>query len=315
MTIGIGAIGPNAGLAVFRALQAVEAVGRGSIGGFAAFAVLDATGAVLRAETQRGGTATLFTEAETTGGDPPPEIAAAPCAAVISSGPDRPVPLAQFLAAAPGIGLVTGHRLPNTPGADGRPVNLIALDALVEGRNAAAALAEALPPDRRLDAGLIALGPQAGIAARNSPRVEERPDLGQARRACVDGTIAVEVLHNAIRPVASLAALAAEIAMDCMRPVSVCGRLVVRRGCPVLQGSADRVHVGDDLVALRIETTDPIPAARPHNCAAIYLGSEVWQNDRPIGRTLLEPNVVVDEGRVLALNGLAEFRLPFGSAG
>ena len=83
MTIGIGAAGPNAGLAVFRALAAAEAVGHGAIGGFAVFAVLTADGRVIRAETQRGGSATLFTDGETTGGPPPPEVASARFAAVV----------------------------------------------------------------------------------------------------------------------------------------------------------------------------------------------------------------------------------------
>ena len=122
MTIGIGAIGPNAGLAVFKGLQAAERVGTGSIGGFAVFAAISEDGPLFMSETQRGGTATLFTAGETSGVLPPSEIAAAPYAAVMSSGPDRPAPLSQFLAADPAIGLVTGHRLPNARGARRRRI-------------------------------------------------------------------------------------------------------------------------------------------------------------------------------------------------
>jgi hypothetical protein len=90
MTIGIAAHGPNAGLAVYRSLRATERVGAGSIGGFAAFGAISADGKLMRYETQRGGTSTLFIEGEITGTDPPPDVATAASAAVISSGPDRP---------------------------------------------------------------------------------------------------------------------------------------------------------------------------------------------------------------------------------
>jgi hypothetical protein len=77
MTVGIGIAGPRAGLAAWHALRAVEAVTRGMIGGFVSMAVLSANGEVLRAETQRRGSAGLFP-----GGDPPPaRIAEAPAAA------------------------------------------------------------------------------------------------------------------------------------------------------------------------------------------------------------------------------------------
>ena len=206
MTIGIGAAGPNAGLAVFRALAAAEAVGHGAIGGFAVFAVLTADGRVIRAETQRGGSATLFTDGETTGGPPPPEVASARFAALMSSGPDRPAPLSQFLAASE-AGLVTGHRLPNMPGSDGRPVNEAVLSAMAEGLSAEQSLQRVLNADPDADAGMIALGPSRGIAALNSSLVAARPDLGTATRASKEA--AVCVLHNAIRPAADLAPLGA----------------------------------------------------------------------------------------------------------
>src|ERR1700686_2557427 len=117
MTIGIAARGPNAGLAVYRSLRAAERVGTGSIGGFATFAAITADGKLLRHETQRGGTSTLFIEGESTGTEPPPEVAAATSAAVISSGPDRPEP-EKLLSADPLAGLVTGHRMPITIGVD-----------------------------------------------------------------------------------------------------------------------------------------------------------------------------------------------------
>src|SRR5690606_41564886 len=114
MTIGIAASGPRAGAAVRAAVLGAELLGRGAIGGFAVFAVLDGQGRYRHCETQRGGIGAL---------DIPPAWLEARAAAVISSGPDRPEPLVQFLPGASGLGLVTGHRLPDRPGAVGVALN------------------------------------------------------------------------------------------------------------------------------------------------------------------------------------------------
>ncbi|MAQ83000.1 MAG: hypothetical protein CMH12_07195 [Maritimibacter sp.] len=312
MTIGIGAIGPNAGLAVVRALAAAEAVGTGAIGGFAVFAAIGADGRLYRAETQRGGTKTLFTDGETTGTAPPPEVAAAPFAALMSSGPDRPAPLSQFLAAS-GAGLVTGHRLPNTPGPDGRPVNETVLAEMAAGRKAQDALTDVLDADPTVDAGMIALGPGRGLAARNSRLVATRPDLGGATLTAGDCSVAV--LHNAIRPDATLAPMVAAVALDILVPPhTVAGHATVRAGTPVALADAHRVTLGADGVATLIETTDPRLMTGRHACAAIYLGALVVQDDVPLGRTVMEPNVLVEDGRIRRLSGQDEVRIPFAKA-
>jgi hypothetical protein len=309
MTIGIGAMGPNAGLAILRALAAAEAVGSGAIGGFAVFAALTADGRVLRAETQRGGTATLFTDGESTGTTPPPEFAAAPFAALMSSGPDRPTPLSQFLAASQ-AGLVTGHRLPNTPGPDGRPVNEAVLADLASGIGAEQALAHVFDGDPEVDAGMIALGPGCGIAARNSRRVAARPDLGIAQMAA--GDVAVCVLHNAIRPSAELAPLVAAVAFEVLAPPHlVAGHAIVRAGTPLALAEAHRLTIGPDGVATLIETTDTRILSGRHTCAAIYLGADVVQDGVSLGRTIMEPNVLVENGHVLRLSGQPEVRIPY----
>jgi len=309
VTIGIGAAGPNAGLAVFRALAAAEAVGTGAVGGFAVFAALTADGRLHRAETQRGGSATLFTEGETTGIAPPPEIAAAPFAALMSSGPDRPAPLAQFLAASDS-GLVTGHRLPNTPGPDDRPVNEAVLAAMAGGRRAEQALALVLDRDPDIDAGMIALGPGRGLAALNSRRVAARPDLGGATR--VAGDCAVAVLHNAIHPAAELAPLVAAVALEILAPPHViAGHAVLRSGTPLALADAHRVTLDPDGIATLVETTDARILSGRHVCAAIYLGASVVQGGIILGQTVMEPNVLVENGRILRLSGQQEIRIPF----
>lgn len=307
MTIGIAATGPNAGLAVYLALAAVERVASGAIGGFAAFAAIDREGRLHRASTQRGGTRTLFIETECTGVPPPPAIAAAPFAAVMSSGPERPVPLDQFVAADPGAGLVTGHRLPNAACVSGRPLNIEVLERLGRGLAAQAAVDEVMDADPDADAGVIALDRQRRLYARNSARVARRTDLGHARREDAETGAVVEVLHNAIFPSGSMAALAADIALEAMAPrYCADGTFTVRAGTPVALGQAHRVLLDASGAAFRVETTDPRILTGLHNCAALYLAAEVVRDGQVIGHTVTEPNVVVEDGRILTLSGQAE---------
>ena len=95
MTIGVAASGERAAWAVRDAVLGAELLGRGAIGGFAVLAVVDAGGALHYRETQRGGITAL---------DLPPDWQSARLAAAISSGPDRPEPLVQFLPARPAWG-------------------------------------------------------------------------------------------------------------------------------------------------------------------------------------------------------------------
>lgn len=308
MTIGIVAFGPHAAMAVFKALQAIERVGRGSIGGYAAFVAVTSD-AVLRHDTQRGGTHTLFTDGETTGVEPGAALEAAHLAGVMSSGPDRPEPLAQFTPAAAGVGLVTGHRLPNMPGADGVPLNTAVLELMRAGVAPKEAVDRVLDANPGADAGLIAgsLG-GGGLFARNSARVLTRPDLGQAMR--VVGDTAVAVLHNAIHPVAPLADLAAEVALDIMlRRDDADGEIVVRAGTPVVAGPDDRVLVNANLEAVQIQTSDARLASGRWNCAAIYLGARVVRDGRILGTTLVEPNMIVEDGKLVSMSGQHEVRI------
>lgn len=312
MTIGIAACGPNAGLAIVRALAAVEKVATGAIGGYAVFAAIDAGGRLHRAETQRGGTTTLFVDGDTTGVMPPPAVAEARSAGLMSSGPDRPAPLAQYVPAEAGVGLVTGHRLPNAAGVSGQPVNqeiLIGLRAGLDARTAVDAVLDANP---EADAGVIAIDAEGRLYARNSERVARRPDLGHARREIPEAGAVVEVLHNAIFPVAPLAALAAEIAISVMVPRDrIDGWVVAACGVPVVAGGANRVFIDDTGAIQRVETTDHRITRGRHNCAAIYIGAEVVHGDRTLGHTMFEPNVVVEDGRIVSLNGRDSLRIGY----
>lgn len=313
MTIGIVARGPKAGLAVFRALRAVERVASGSIGGFAAFAAIDGEGRLHEHGTQRGGASTLFTEGETTGVSPEETIAAAPLAAVMSSGPDRPEPLGQFVCADPAAGIVCGHRLPNAIGASGVAFNEEVLAAMREGRSAREAVDAVLDADPEGDVGLIAADLAGDVYARNSDRVARRPDLGHARREDAAAGALVEVLHNAIGPGPSIATLAAETALQVMAPAwEAEAWFVIEAGTPLEAGETNRVELDDDGVVRRVVTTDRGLLSGLRNGAAVYFGAEVCQAGQLLGRTVSEPNVVVEEGRIVSLSGQRRIRIAYG---
>jgi len=310
MTIGIVAYGPNAGQAVFDALRAAERVGSGSIGGYASYVAMAADGTVYRANTQRGGTRTLFTEGEATGVNPPTEIAAARLAAVMSSGPDRPEPLERFTPALAGVGVVTGHRLPNMPGSGDVPVNVAVLELMKGGQSPCEAVDEVLDANPHADAGIVAGDLKGRVYARNSDRVARRPDLGHARRQ--EKEAVVEILHNAIQPAASLAPLVADIALESMLMLSLPqGWITVKAGTPVEAGTEDVVIVDQDLVATKVVTTDARIVAGYWNCAAVYLGSGVIRDRKILGLTTVEPNMVVEDGRLVSMSGQSDLQIGF----
>ena len=303
MTIGLVCAGPQAGRAALAALSAVERVATGAIGGFAAFAAIDGQGRLHRAATQRGGSATLFLAGETTGAPPPEAVVDAPLAGLISSGPERPEPLSQFLAAEAGVGIVSGHRLPNAPGADGRPHNLAVLAAMGQGADPEAAVTAHLAANPEADVGLIAADCAGRLHAANSARVARRPDLGAARLE--REAAAVAVLHNALGPGPCLAALAAETAMAVMSPARSDAAISVAAGTPVALGPAAAVEIDAEGRATRVITTDPGLLAPRANGAALYLGAEVRRDGRLLGHVAEEPNCDIADGRLVSMSGQA----------
>lgn len=309
MTIGIAAFGPNAGLAVWRALRAVEQVGRGAIGGFASFVALDSGGSVLRAQTQRGGAAALFS-----GAPPAPTLAAATIAGVMSSGPDRPEPLSQFTPADGGTGLVTGHRLPNVPGVGGRALNEEVLALMRAGVGPRTAITRVLAANPTADAGIIALDRRGRLAAADAPSVLRRGDRGAARRGSAQAGAVVAVLHNAILPHRPLAALAAEVALDAMRPDDRADASVeLRVGAAIGLGERPRYVLDAHGRLVRIEITDP---RRLSGRWSLALGwhTEIERDGRRWGHAVYEPYLVVEDGRLASVDGLDSFELPVALA-
>ncbi|MDH2054631.1 DUF6963 family protein [Achromobacter marplatensis] len=288
MTIGVAASGPQAGAAVQAAALAAEAMGHGAIGGFAVFAVMDDAGRVRHRWCQRGGVTAL---------NLPPDWLQAPRAALIESGPDRPEPLVQFLPGADGVGLVTGHRLPNRPGTDGIALNQAALGLMAAGAPPGDAVGQVLQAHPEIDAGLIALSAAGELAWGNTRRVARRPDQGLAHRD--NGLCRVAVLHNSIHPCPPLADAMADLAWYALTGESAPYRALTL-GVPVAITAAarDRVLVDAQGRILAIEQADPSLPSAPRRANAIYLGSEVWQDGRHIGHTVSELTADMADGRV-----------------
>ncbi|WP_054007794.1 DUF6963 family protein [Cypionkella psychrotolerans] len=206
MTIGIGAYGPSAGAAVLAAWAEVERQSAGEVGGFAVFAAI-LSGGPLTLECQRGGLQCIRSEWVENGvlG----LMAQAQVAGVITSGPDRAVPLSQYLAVGQS-GLVTGHRRPDHAGEDGVPLNIAALRLLEAGKAPDLALAQVIDPSPEVDAGLIAVSHDA-LALRETVRVMRRMDRGQAMLQGPSWGLAV--LHNSIQPQQGLAEKVARAGM------------------------------------------------------------------------------------------------------
>ena len=310
MTIGIAAFGSNAGLAVFRALRAVEAVGSGCIGGFASFAAITADGDLVRATTQRGGTSTLFVVDERTGADPPPGAAAAPIAALMSSGPDRPEPLAQFVAGDARAGLVTGHRFAHAQGANGVAFNQDVLARMMQGVEVVTAVDDVIAENTHSDVGLIGIDVNGQVHARNTVRVAGRFDAGAAERSRQASRAAVSILHNAIHPVAGIADMAADVAMETMQPTgSPEFWIEANAGTPVVLGDCNAVRVTHDLRVTEVTTTDASLLSGRRDGAPIYIGSHVWQDGRRLGYTVFEPYIVLVDGVIESLIGQRTMRV------
>jgi hypothetical protein len=306
MTIGIGIAGSGAGLAAIRALGAIEAVSRGMVRGFVSLAVL-ADGEVLRAETQRGGSAALF------GDDPPERIARAPVAVLMSSGPDRTEPLSQFTPARADVAFITGHRLPNMPGADGRPLNASLLERIARGQPAEAALAQIIEENPQADAGLIVVAPDGTVAIGNTALAARRSDGGMLHSR--EAGLNIAILHNAIFPVRGLAEIAAGAAIDAVAPADAHDlTLWLKAGLRLRLAEEASVELGEDGVITGIAVTNPGWLGAHWQGAAALRGTPVHRNGQELGTLVTEAYCVADGGLLVSCDGADSVRL-FGATG
>ena len=304
MTIGIAAAGPWAGAGVLTALRAVEAVGRGAIGGFVSLAALTSSQDLLRAETQTGGVDSLFPDA------PPDAFLSAPFAALISSGPNRPEPLSQFIAAEPGIGIVTGHRFPHATTAEGQALNTLVLDAMEQGRGAQDAVDDVIAAHPKHDAGFVALPLNGALGMGNMPSVLRLANRGEATSECPRIGARVAALHNAILPNKAIATVATEIALDEMRRRNTkVQTITVLAGIDLGIADQAEIHVDDTFKAIHITHPD---ARHQDTETAFGIGDHVnvFRLGKLIGRLGLEPFMIVKDGTIVSLDGAREVQLP-----
>ncbi len=303
MTIGIGIAGPGAGRAALAALAAVEKVGRGMLGGFVSLAALDMEGRLQRAETQRGGAAALFP------GGLPDIIADAPVVALMSSGPDRTPPLSQFTPAAEGVGCLSGHRLPNMPGLPGgEAVNALALARLMEGAPAQAALDSVLDDHPDADAGLIAVTAAGTVAAANSRLAAARTDSGAL---VTEGAgLRIAILHNAIFPVAGLAALAAGAAIDAAAPADAFDiEITLTAGVALSTAPPAGIEIDGAGRVVALSGLPPGWGAPAWQGAAAMRGAPVTRGGRQIGTLVSEAYCVSRNGVLESCDGQPSARL------
>ncbi|MFV0474352.1 MAG: DUF6963 family protein [Pikeienuella sp.] len=290
MTMAIAAFGPGADRAVSDGVLAAELLGRGAIGGFAVLSVLDADRAHFQTACQDGGVAALAR----------PAAEGVICAAIISSGPNRPEPLSQFLAGRSGLGLVTGHRLPNRIGAEGRAVNASALERMARGASPAAAVAAELEANPELDFGLIAVDPGGGIGFGDSKRVARRADLGRAARIEPDRGYAL--LFNSIycAPGLSLSRALGDIVWSRLSGEEAAFSIAeLAAPAPLIAAAEDRIELdGDDRVTA-IRTANPRGLDDSDRTTVIYLRAPVWRNGRPTGAAASEIFARVEGGRAI----------------
>lgn len=298
MTIGIATRGPRAGLAAWRTLLAAELLGRGEIGGFCVFAWRDAAGALHHATTQRDGTLGLTLTGN---------WAEARHAALISSGPDRPEPLVQFLPGDPAIGMVTGHRLPSSPLPDGSPINLAALAAMGQGLTQQG-LERLLAWGPAMDAGLICLPWEGPVLIANSARVAARDDQGCHLRQ--QGDLACAILHNSIYTArlpgdalaTTLGAVAAETLGLGAAPLALA---TLPDRLPVIPADHEALDLDSGGTAIALHSADPAYFSPKPSITAVYAGLTLRQNGQVIGQAATEAFADLRAGHLTARPGAA----------
>ncbi|QYX56357.1 hypothetical protein K1T73_15060 [Roseovarius sp. SCSIO 43702] len=297
MTIGIAAFGEGAARAVREGVRAAEVIGRGDVGGFAVLSVLDRAGHHRQVSCQRGGVRAL---------GPCAGMEEARVAAIISSGPDRPEPLGQFLVGAGQVGLVTGHRLPNRAGPDGVPLNRAVLDRMARGVPVAEAVGAVMAAAPEADAGLIAVAAGGAVAWANSERVARRRDLGHASEIAEGRGFAL--LCNSLHapPGVEVAEVVSQvIAARLMGREGRYALAPVAGGVPVTGGGADRVVLGARGEVAEVTVAEPRPATGTRPVTVIASGAPVWERGRRVGVVLSDVDARIAEGRI-GLDGGAE---------
>lgn len=280
MTIALAAFGTNAGKAVYCGLLAAEILGRGAIGGFVVSSILDGQGAHHQLTCQDGGITAL---------DGVMDHQSAKCAAVISSGPNRPEPLSQFLAGRSGLGLVTGHRLPSRAGDDGQPVNLAVLELMAAGIPTSDAIDAIFRDNPELDAGLIAVQSGGPLVSGNSARVSRRNDVLSATRQ--ESAHGYALLCNSIYTAREVLLEAVVGAIMWENLTGECTAFFISEfveTVPIQPGDADRIDLDPKNRVIGIQIAEPTIGTTTTRTTVIHAGAPVWQDGRCIGTCISE---------------------------
>jgi hypothetical protein len=183
------------------------------------------------------------------------------------------------------------------------------LSAMAAGQSPAEALNALLTAWPQADAGIIALTVDGYHAIGNTGTVLRRGDLGSALRGSREEGALVIVIHNAIAPRHSLAALACEVAWDAMHIASISRWIRLPVGVPIRSATQPAVWIDAAGNVKQVDIEGPRPADR----AGIGLGDRVavLLNDASAcGWLGYEPYLMVDAGRIVSVDGLSELRLP-----
>ena len=222
-------------------------------------------------------------------------------AAVISSGPDRPEPLTQFRPA-PTAWAVTGHRLPNQPGADGRPLNRMALDLMAEGAPPQQAIDAVLAAHPEWDAGLIALHAQDGLGLGSSARGATT----WARSSARDSRAAWRCCTTPSTRAACWPMSWADWPGPLTGQAGILQWLRLEQALSLRAATCDRVTVDAAGRIIGLETADPRPAGLNRRATAVCLGAEIWRDGRLIGHARTELYVEIRDGQAWPGGGAAQ---------
>ncbi len=165
-----------------------------------------------------------------------------------------------------------------------------------------------------VDAGIIALSIDGAAHAADTPHVQRRGDAGHALLRSQNGEAAVAVLHNAIRPFRPLASLAAEVAMDEMMPDDRPDAWITfKSGVPLTTGTVNAVDVADDGSVSAIVVEDRKFLGGRWSLGMGY-ETRVLRRQQPIATMLYEPYMVVQDGRLLLVDGQSLLAVPIRKA-
>lgn len=183
------------------------------------------------------------------------------------------------------------------------------LELMRRGCSAADAVGRVIAANPNADAGMIALSLNGDFGLADAPSVGKRGDAGRAQAGSAT-TAAAAVLHNAILPHRPIATLAAEVAIDVMRPPDRPTRwITLRAGARVAAGPANAVLIDANgvVVEIVVENSQFLVGRW-----SFGIGHEtrVVAANKVVGAMLYEPYMILMDGRLATVDGCEELAAP-----